>query len=149
MRTYYGWVIVGLSFLMLMVANGLMLTFGIFLVPISQDLGFDRGGASLVMALFMAVQGLLAPVVGMNIDRIGPRRLVIAGLSILGLTTVALANVTSPTQLFLAFGLLGGIGYSCVTLLTNSVIISRWFQKRRGLALGISISGLPVGPLLF
>lgn len=149
MRFYYGWVIMALSFLMLMVANGLALTFGVFLVPISRDLGFDRTGVSTVMALFMAVQGVLAPLVGLNIDRLGPRRVILAGFSILALAALALSRVTSPVHLYLAFGLLVGIGYSCVTLLTNSVVISRWFQKHRGLALGISISGLPVGPLVF
>lgn len=76
----------------------------VFLVPISQDLGFDRTGVSLVMALFMAVQGLLAPLVGLNIDRLGPRRVVITGLGILALTTLALARATSATHLYLAFG---------------------------------------------
>lgn len=149
MRYYYGWLIMALSFLVLVTANGVVLTFGVFLVPVSDDLQMTRGFISLAMALFMAVQGLGAPLVGYNIDRLGPRRVVLAGLGILAAGAAAMAYIATPLHLFLVFGLVMGIGYSCVTLLTNSVIISRWFQKRRGLAMGISMSGLPVGPLIF
>lgn len=149
MKFYYGWVIVALSFLMLVVANGVALTFGVFLLPISLDLGLERTTISLVVAVFMFAQGVLAPLVGLNIDRFGPRRVVITGLALLSLAAASMSQVNALWQLHLVFGLLLALGYSCVTLLTNAVIISRWFQKRRGLALGISITGLPVGPLLF
>jgi MFS family permease len=59
------------------------------------------------------------------------------------------SQVNSYATFFIVYGILAAMAYSTTTLMTNSVLISKWFQEKKGLALGISITGFPLGPLVF
>jgi MFS family permease len=147
LNSRYRWVILVVCFFMLLINSGIVLSFGLFLRPLTKQFGWSVTHVSLVMASFMLFQGLFSPRVGTMIDRQGPRKVIIAGIIGFGIVLALLSRMTAFWQFALLYGLLGALAYTTTTLLTNAVLISGWFQENKGLALGISMSGFPLGPL--
>ena len=95
----------------------------------------------------MLMQGLISPKIGSMIDRFGPRKIIIVGIISFGITLGLISQMNAFWQFAILYGFLGAIAYTTTTLLTNAVLISGWFSENRGLAIGISMSGFPLGPL--
>jgi MFS family permease len=121
--------------------------FGIFIDPLAEALQTGRGEISL--ALTIGIMGNLAagPVIGMLSDRYGARRMILIGVIALSLILASFSLVQTVAQLYmvsLAMVLLGaGTGP-----ITYTRIIAAWFNKRRGLALGIALTGIGIGGAL-
>lgn len=143
----YRWVILAVCFLMLLINSGIVLSFGLFLKPLTVQFGWSVTDVSMVLAAFMLFQGLFSPLIGSMIDRFGPRKVIVTGIIGFGTVLALISQMTTFWQFALLYGLLGSIAYTTTTLLTNAVLISGWFTETRGLALGISMSGFPLGPL--
>jgi len=130
-----------------LVASGLILTlgmgirhgFGLFLQPVSSEMGWGRETFALALAVQNLVWGATQPFAGMVADRFGSAKVVVGGglLYVLGL--VAMSSATSPTLFVLSAGLLIGTGLSGITFSVVSGVIGRAFPpEKRSMALGIS-----------
>lgn len=130
-----------------LVASGLILTlgmgirhgFGLFLQPVSADMGWGRETFALALAVQNLVWGGTQPFAGMLADRFGSAKVVVAGglLYVLGL--VAMANATSPWLFVLTAGVLIGTGLSGITFSVVSGVLGRAFPpEKRSMAMGIS-----------
>ncbi len=112
------------------------------------DFGWTRAtvtsGNALAKIIIGPVFGFLA---GWIIDRFGPRRLMLAGIVMGGIALIGLSRMTSLWQLYL-FYMFNALGYMCGGPLPNQVLISRWFDKDRGKAMGIAYLGIGVGGML-
>ena len=97
------------------------------------------------MSVSTVVQGLLAPVTGVLVDRVGPRRVIVVGVVLLGAAFVLGATVAAPWQLYLYTGVLGAAGLVALGWVPMGVLVSRWFAERRGRAAGFAFSGMGVG----
>ena len=147
-RPAYSWVILASGFLVLFFGTGSRFAFGLVLKPMSEDLGWSRSTLTLGLTAFMLVSAVSLPVVGRLIDRYS-LRLVMGGGAILGpLGILFMGRVNEPWQLFLAYGLVYGIGIAAISNLPVGVLISRWFYRRRGAAVSAAISGGAFGQLV-
>ena len=97
------------------------------------------------MSVSTVVQGLLAPVAGVLVDRVGPRRVIVVGVVLLSAAFVLGATVAAPWQLYLYTGVLGAAGLVALGWVPMGVLVSRWFAERRGRAAGFAFSGMGVG----
>ena len=88
---YYGWLIVATTFWMAMLTGGGRSGFGVFVIPMSEELGWNRGTISLAAALGALISGFSQPFVGRLYDRLGGRRLILISLVVSGLSTALLA----------------------------------------------------------
>ena len=147
---YYGWVMVGT----LAVFNGLAAPIagtrlGLFVKPMGEDLGWSAavfGWAQLAGTLTVIVS---APFIGQFVDRYGAR-LLVPLVSLLGGAAVAsLAFVAAPWQLIVVFGLTGLVGLGRAADLYGNVVISKWFVRRRGRAIGIAFAASTMGLVVF
>jgi MFS family permease len=147
---FLGWVIVIASFIVLTVAYGLQFSYGIFLPFIADDLGLSRATATAPLSLYILTYSLLTFATGPLTDKLGPRKVVLAGGFLLGLGYLLLSSVSSTWQIFASFSLVAGLGMSATFIPLNATVV-RWFIKRRGLALAITGSGVNaaavVGPM--
>jgi MFS family permease len=145
---FYGWVIVATTFLIALVTVGSRSAFGVFVVPMSEEFGWSRSTISLAAALGFLVNGLSQPLVGRLFDTLGGRKVILASLATVGVTTILLALTFHIVFLILVFGVLMSIAWSGASLTTTSALLSRWFQRKRATVLSLSTAGASAGGLL-
>ena len=150
-RIYYGWIVVAISFFVISMNAIALFGFGVFIKPLTEEFGWERGELSSVFSIAVLIGGILSLVSGRLSNRVSPRILMtIAGLS-LGTGFMLTSRVTELWQLYLTFGIPIGITISCSVIPINATI-PRWFSKRRGVAMAVPAAGFSlggvVGPLL-
>ena len=147
-ESFYGWRITAASFAILFVSVGTVLYAPpVFLVPLQEHFGWSRAQISAGGALGAMVGGGLAPLIGVWIDRYGARILMTVGGVMLAAGFALLSLITSLWHLY-AINLMVAIGISCVAWLPNQTLISNWFERKRGLAMGISLAGIGFGGMV-
>jgi MFS family permease len=140
---YYGWNIVAACILSQTVANGLTYNaFSLFLRDWSTQLNTPISRLTLGVAGMALVAALSAPVVGVLADKYPARRLFVGGL--LGMATfyVAISAVTATWQFLALYAVLAPLSLVFSTAVPANALITRWFVRRRGLALGLSAFGI-------
>jgi MFS family permease len=146
---YHGWSIVAVCILMQAAANGLTYNaFSLFLRDWSAQLHAPVSQFHLSVAAMALVASLAAPAVGILADKYPARRLFTLGL--LGITAFyfSIGSVTAVWQVTALYGLLAPFALVLSTAVTANALISRWFRRRLGLALGLSAFGIGMAGVL-
>jgi MFS family permease len=147
MKLFYGWVIVGIGIIVTCIGMGSMMSLGVYLQPISQDMGWTRTGISFTAVLAFLAMGFGSFLWGTLSDRFGTRAVVLAGGAILGVGLIGASLAATLWQFQTLFGLLVGLAAgSFYTPLTASA--TRWFTTNRSLAVALVSSGMGLGSLL-
>lgn len=145
------WWVVAATVLGLIVGAGPInvFAFGVFLKPITAELGIGRGLLSSALTLHSTIGALSCPVFGWMIDRWGVRRCMMPGLVFytLGIAAFALIQADPFAVTFLIFGL-AGLTAPVGGPIPYSTVISQWFDHHRGLALGVGMAGVGLGVAL-
>ena len=142
---YYGWIIVAVAVVSTGFWMGLRACFSVFYVALLEEFQWSRGEAAGVQSLALVVYTVFAPVVGAFIDRFGPRRVIVSGILILCLGQLLCALTEDLYQFYIYYGIIAGSGISCIAIVSYSAILAHWFEKKRGLASGIAVSGMGLG----
>src|SRR5207302_500223 len=140
------WVVVG-AVGGLVVCNGPVLgfTFGVFLKPIMADMGWQRGTASFALSLGGVCSALTVPVLGRMMDRWSIRRVALRGLVFYAFAMCLLGLSPKSVVIFTLLFALAEAASAVQTPIGYAKAISAWFDRRRGLALGIAMSGVGLG----
>lgn len=147
-KIFYGWWVVSACFLISLFIGGfVVLGFTAFFEPIANEFSWSYAQISLAASLRGAEVGLVAPLMGLLIDRWGPRRLMLRGTILLGLALIFLSRITSLGMFYGAFVLLAIAGSACSPTVTMTAV-AKWFRKKVGMATGIMASGFALGGLL-
>ena len=148
---FYGWVIVGVAFVSSGIGSGAVIWGpSVLLLPMTEELGWSR--AEFFSAFFVreVIIGLAAPIIGPLYDtKYGPRLLAPVGAVLLGLSMALIQNVTELWQFVALFGVLGGIAELGGGFFISQALVPKWFVRKRGRALGVSIMGVGLGALVF
>lgn len=135
---------------MLLAASGMIAsTYSIIAVPLAQEFRPSRMVLMLSMTVLSGACALLSPLLGHLMDRFPLRRLLVGGGVLLGLGYAAISFATSFYQVLAIFGLLIAPANVLLGPVATTVLLSRWFAKKRGRAVGIAIAGISVGGFLF
>jgi MFS family permease len=146
--TIVPWVVVAAVWVTLAIASGIYFSFPIFFVALLDDFGWSRGATAAAFSISSIVQGLLSPVVGILVDRLGPRRVMLAGTVLLGGACLLASRIGSLWSLYLVTGVLAAAGVCAVSWVPTGALIARWFTDRRGSMMGLAFSGMGVGVLV-
>jgi MFS family permease len=151
-RIFWGWWIVLVTFLGSLAASGIgNFGLGVFVVPMTADLGWSRTALGGVFAVRAVVHGVVGPLIGWVADRPNGARVVmtVAGV-VAGLSLVLMAFVTELWQFYIVFGILWSVGQMAMGgNIIGSTLISKWFIRKRGRAMGFFTMGSPTGGLIF
>lgn len=149
-RLFYGWLIVFVSAIGLFLGPPLMVfSFSVFFKSLALDFHASRATVSFAFSLFNIVGALLIPCTGMLIDRFGAKRVILVFTLLYGLGLCSALWVGSAVwQLYLFFTLLGVAMTSGPAPVPYGVVISHWFNRHRGLALGSSMMGIGIGSVV-
>ena len=147
-RVFYGWWIVSGGFSLQMIVGSLMIhSFTAYFPLLQAQFGWSRTLLSGAFALSRAESGILGPLQGWLIDRFGPRVMVRGGMVLFGAGFIMFSYTDSVLDYYLTF-LLMALGSSIAGFLTVATTVVNWFERRRGVAMGIAMSGFGIGGLL-
>jgi len=146
-RFFYGWVVVGISTVMMAITYGLMYSYGVFFKPLAEYFNWDRATVSAIYSASLIIRGAISIGTGWLADRYGAARLMAFCGFMIGLGLILSGQVRELWQLFITYAIIEAIGLSG-TFGIATAITSRWFTKNRGLALGIVSCGTGLGTLI-
>ena len=150
MSEFRRWLVVLGAVLGLMVGNGpiMQFTFGVFILPVSQAFSTDRGTVSTALLLGLFLTGLMTPLAGHLMDRYGVRKIAIPSIVLFALGIMAVGYFSTSVTVFIVMYALAGIVAAGQTPLPYAKVVTSIFDKKRGLALGISMAGVGLGTAL-
>jgi MFS family permease len=148
LQRYYPWVVIGIAFLTVAVAFGARNAFAVFLVAVIEEFGWSRGLASGALMLGSILWTLSAPLIGILLDRLGPRIVLPGGALIMAIGFVVSGFAESIVEFYIGMGVFMGIGFAALPMTSQSTFLSNWFIRKRGMAIGLAASGIGFGILL-
>jgi len=119
-------------------------SFSLFVKSLETDFSWRRGEIMLGFSVFFLASGLISPFIGKLITRYGERKVISIGAIVMSVSMALLGSVTNIWQ-FYAFYALVGIGMAGMGTIPASALVSKWFCKRRGLAIGVMAFGVGIG----
>lgn len=146
-RFFYGYIVVGVSFIILAMMCGTYFSFGVFLNPLLAEFGWTRALTSGAFSLSFILLGLFGIASGKLNDRFGPRKVITVCGVLIGAGYILMSQVGSAWQFYLFYGTLISMGMSGGFVPLTSTV-ARWFARRKGMMTGITVSGLGMGTLI-
>ena len=144
-KFYYGWIIAGLGLVSMSFWFGVRSSFSVFYVALLEEFHWSRGESAGVQSMSMLTYTFIAPLVGGLIDRFGPRRVIAPGIILLVAGLVLCSSMQTLFQFYVFYGVVASAGSTCIAIVAYSAILAHWFERKRGLASGIAVSGMGVG----
>ena len=148
-RVFYGWVVVAVTVVVVLLTAGIRTAPGAFLVTMTNEPGWTTGSVSFAAAVGLVVFGLAGPLSAWLMARIGVRDVVLLSLVLTAVSLALASTVHEIWQLALTFGLLSGLGTGLVASVLAPTVATRWFVRHRGLVTGILGASSSAGQLLF
>ena len=148
-RIFYGWwiVLAGTVIMALMGAFSYY-GFGVFFNPIVEHFGWSATALALALSLARLEGGIMAPIMGYLIDRLGPRKLMLVGILASGTGYLLLSQTSSMVYFYIVFILLVQGGASAGMGNAPMTAVANWFQRRRATAMGVMNLGISIGGLM-
>ncbi len=145
---FYGnWILLAAFYFAFIALGCGFYAFSLFVVPIEADLGWDRGRIMVALTLSFLASGLTGPFVGRIVDRYGPQKVIATG-GLVGVMGYILAGLVNEVWQFYGSFIINGVAMAGVGTVPTTAVISKWFKKRRGTAIGIMSAGVGAGGLV-
>lgn len=122
-------------------------TFAVFLLPLSEQFGWERAAVASVYSVYMIALGFGSLLAGMTFDHLGPRFNYLAGCLLLAIGYGVAGHLSSLWQFYLVIGIGAGIGSAMIGIIPSQSLVSRWFDRRLSSALSVAYAGQGLGTL--
>jgi MFS family permease len=146
-KRFWGWYVVAGAFLLMAVNYGARYSFGIFVQPLTVENGWSRSAVSLAASINLIAYALGGIGAGRLLDRVAPRWIAIGGAATGGAGLFLCTVARTPMELYLAYGVLYGIGSAWTGTVPVTSSVGKWFVRKRGLAIGIASMGVSFGSI--
>ena len=144
-RYFYGWTIVGATFVMALFAFGLgFYGLTVYLASLQRLHGWSASAVSAPVTMYYVAGALIVAWIGDAYDRFGPRVVVAVGSAAMAIGVTALGVVTAPWHLYPAF-LVMAVGWGAMSGGAINIVVAPWFERRRGLAISLAFNGATLG----
>src|SRR6266576_2002019 len=144
---FYGWVIVVVTFVTMAIGVNARTSFSLFFPPIVDEFGWERGVTAGAFSFGFLVSGAVSPLIGRMMDRFGPRAVMELGVALMAGGLLLAPLTTRPWHLYLTIGVMVGSGSVCLGYSGQSLFLPNWFNRRRGLAMGLAFAGVGIGSI--
>ncbi|CAM3412462.1 MFS transporter [Paenibacillus lupini] len=148
-KFYYGWIVVLLTFVTLLVSAGIRSMPSVLMIPFQEEFGWSRGEISSVASIGILLYGLVGPFSAALLLRFGIRKVVLLSLSILAASLAVTPFITALWQFDLLWGLVSGLATGMMANVLGVTVSNLWFVKRKGLVVGLLTASAAAGQLLF
>ncbi len=144
-RIFYGYYLLAVTFLFLVLFNGSgVFAFSLFVRPLEASFGWGRGQVMAGFTVYYAMVGSASPIVGRFVDRYGARPVIPVGAVMVGLGFVIVSRMSDLYLFYLGYVIIG-TGAAAMGPVPCSAVISNWFRRKRGTALGMMSAGIGAG----
>lgn len=140
-KIFYGWITVGIIFLIMFVGYAIRDSLPLFYVPILSEFGKSRAETALIASISFLVYGFASFVAGAVLDRLGPRKTFTTGMVIMALGLLGCSRATEIWHLYIFWGVVFSLGMAAIGFVPCNTVVSRWFVRRRATAVGIAQAG--------
>jgi MFS family permease len=144
---FYGWIIIAVTFVTMGIGVNARTAFSLFFPPIIGEFGWDRGVTAGAFSFGFVVSAAASPLIGRLMDRLGPRSVMELGVVLMAGGLLLAPLTTQPWHLYLTIGMLVGAGSICLGYTGQSLYLPNWFNRRRGLAIGLAFAGVGIGSM--
>jgi sugar phosphate permease len=148
-KVHYAWTVVGVTFLVLLVATGVRSTPGILIVPLEDEFHWSRATISFAIGVNILLFGLVGPFAAAVMERLGVRRAMTAALFFIAAGVALTPLMRHAWQLLLLWGVMVGLGTGVTGSFLGATITERWFVRRRGFVVGLLTASAAGGQLVF
>jgi len=145
---FFGWYILTACFFILFFQSGARYAFSVMFKPMLADLGWNRTSLSSAFFLNMTFFALTMSIGGRLYDRYGPKWVILVSTLFLSTGYIGIAFIDSLWEFYICYGFLAAIGFGGVSIPLVAALMTNWFEKRRGLAISLAISGNCIGQFL-
>lgn len=146
MRLYYGWVIVAICMVVLMLVIGTTVSaFGLFVLPVSKAFDLSRADMNTGIILLTLGMAIAAPFLGRLLDLFSVRKIMIVGAILFSASMIALGLSRNMWLSAFVLAVPLALGVSSVGILTAPTLVARWFAVQRGRAIAITMMGMSLG----
>src|ERR1700742_3830910 len=142
---FYGWIIVAVRFVTMAIGVTARTSFSLLFPPIIDEFGWERGATAGAFSFGFLVSAAVSPLIGRLMDRLGPRSVMELGVALMAAGLLLAPLTTQPWHLYLTIGVLVGAGSICLGYSGQSLYLPNWFNRRRGLAIGLAFAGVGIG----
>ncbi|MGC1553063.1 MAG: MFS transporter [Bradyrhizobium sp.] len=142
---FYGWIIIAVTFVTMAIGVNARTAFSLLFPPILTEFGWDRGVTAGAFSFGFVASAIVSPLIGRLMDRLGPRSVMELGVALMAGGLLLAPLTTQPWHLYLTIGVLVGAGSICIGYSGQSFYLPNWFNRRRGLAIGVAFAGVGVG----
>ncbi|WP_343312479.1 MFS transporter [Brucella sp. BE17] len=146
---HYGWVVAAITFLTMLATAAAMGSAGILIDPLQREFGWTNANISFAMALRLVLFGLMGPFAAAFMNQFGLRRVVTAALILISSGLIGSIFMTEQWHMVALWGVIIGIGTGMTALVLGATVAARWFEKRRGLVVGLMTASNATGQLVF
>ncbi|MFC0474939.1 MFS transporter [Robertmurraya beringensis] len=147
-RIHYSWVILFIAFFSIITAGIIRSSSGVFIVPFETAFGWDRSTISFAFAISLLLYGISGPFMAALIEVLGLKKMMILAMATLLGGILLTFFMEKPWQLVLIWGIIIGLGSGLFLTVLSPYIANQWFEKKRGLALGILTASTATGQLI-
>lgn len=148
-RVHYAWIVVALTFVVVVVTAGVRSAPGVLIVPLEGEFHWSRATISLAAGINLFVYGLIGPFAAAIMDRFGVRRTMTLALAATAIGVAFSPAMQEPWQLILLWGVVLGLATGFIGAYLAAYIAARWFRAREGLVVGILTAANAAGQLIF
>jgi MFS family permease len=148
-NVHYGWVVVAVTFLTMLVTAGAVGAPGVLIQPLEREFGWATSEISAALAIRLVLFGLMGPFAAAFMNRFGVRKVALAALLLIASGLLLSLAMTQVWQLVLLWGVVVGLGTGLVALVLGATVAARWFTERRGLVVGLLTASSATGQLVF
>ncbi len=149
LRVHYAWVVLAVTFLVMLITAGTRAAPSVMLVPLQQAFGWHLASISGALSLNLALFGLMGPFAAAAMQHFGLRRTVLGALIALAAAVAWSGVMRHSWQMWLVWGLVVGSTTGVTAMTLGAVVVNRWFVARRGLAMGLLTASSATGQLVF
>ncbi|QCO06031.1 MFS transporter [Azospirillum argentinense] len=148
-NVHYGWAVVGVTFLTMLVSAGAVGAPGVLLLPLQREFGWSTADISVALAIRLLLFGLMGPFAAALINRYGVKRMVLSSLTLVSGGLLLSLAMREVWQLILLWGFVIGFGTGLTAMVLGATVATRWFSRRRGLVVGLLTASSATGQLVF
>jgi sugar phosphate permease len=148
-RFHYGWVIVAITFVVILITAGVRAAPGVLIVPLEDEFHWSRATISLAVGVNLLLYGAIGPFAAAIMDRFGVRRTMCLAMAATAAAVAMSPLMREAWQLMLLWGVVVGLGCGFIGAYLAAFIAARWFRARQGLVVGVLTAANAAGQLVF